>query len=241
MFDPQKFINQGVGFAMPDAYPLVPEGDYPATCVDYKVVPPDGDRSPLLEVYWKLDNVQAGPRKQGVWLDVDAAGNLLEGGDVNIALGMLRTSLGQNVAGQPWSPEMLRNQRALVHVKHKGKYDNVDRVASLRTAQAGVPGQAGPPVQAPTTPLMGPPGAPPWQSGAPPAPPPPGVQTPPVSTPGYIQPPAPTAPQPAAAPQVPWQDQPVPKPVQAPTGQPPAAPAPQPAATAPAWGQPPTQ
>ena len=216
MFDAQTFINQGVAFAMPDQYPLVPEGDYPATCVDYKVVPPEGERSPMLEVYWKLDGVQASPRRQTVWLDVDANGNLLQGNDVNVGLGLLRTALGQNVQGQNWTPEMLRNARALVHIAHSknGKYDNVSRVAKLPAG--GVPGQP----QAPAPQAAQTPQAP---MGAPPGPAP-GPQ-PPYGPPGASAP-AQTVPQPQ---QQPWTGQAQSQ--SAPPAQTPAAPA-----TAPMWG-----
>ena len=151
-FDANTFINQGVGFAMPDEYPAHPEGDYPGTCVDYKVVPPEGDRSPFIETNWRLDGVSGAPIRYTVWLDVDANGQPLQGDDKNVSLGQLRSALGQNNPGQQWTPEMLRNGRALCHIgPKKGRFQNITRVARL-------PGQAAPgqPAQAPAMAPQGP-------------------------------------------------------------------------------------
>lgn len=199
-FDVNAFVQGGVAFAMPTQQPLLPQDDYPATCTDYKVVPPEGDRSPILEVYWRFDPnpafVGTPTRRQSIFLDVDEQGRVIEAPDKNVSLGGLRNALGQNVPGQPWSPEMLRNARALCRVRHSkdGRFDNVVSVAPL-TTQAG---QMQPPAQQGWT--------------QPPPAPAQAAQTPQGVQAGYAAPqPAPVPQGAPQAPPQPFPDQPAPQ------------------------------
>lgn len=64
---------------------------------------------------------------QSVLLDITPEGNLDMGKGKNIGLGAIRTALGQNTPGAPWSPAMIEGQPAKIAVK-AGMYN--DRVTA---------------------------------------------------------------------------------------------------------------
>lgn len=54
-----------------------------------------------------------------VFLDLNEAGKLAAGPGKNVQLGRLRAAVGQNVAGAPWSPNMLVGQPVRINVTNR--------------------------------------------------------------------------------------------------------------------------
>lgn len=83
--------------------------------------------TPKLDVSWEIDHAELADEvgrdkttiRQTVWLDFNDAGNLDFGSGKNLQLGRLREAVGQNVAGDPWSPKNLEGEMATVRVKHR--------------------------------------------------------------------------------------------------------------------------
>lgn len=127
-FDPDAFMNSNVDAPMATALQSVPEGEYTAMIGDFdsaafrqvqvtnRTTGLSQER-PVLDVPFliqddalkaKLQREQV-THKETFWLDLTADGRLDTGPDRNVRLGQLRAALGQNAAGVPWSPSMLRN------------------------------------------------------------------------------------------------------------------------------------
>lgn len=54
-----------------------------------------------------------------IMLDTTEGGGLDFGKGKNVALGRLREALGQNVAGQPWSPRMMEGRPLALELSHR--------------------------------------------------------------------------------------------------------------------------
>lgn len=151
VFDADAFMNQTIDAPMETGLAGVPEGEYVAMIGDFDssafktIRTKNGDR-PVLEIPFMI-NDDALEAKMGrkmshretYWLDFDDNGKLAVGPDKNTRLGSLRKALGQNVAGQPWSPSMLRNMGPLrIAIKTttdkndpEKKYTNITRYAPI--------------------------------------------------------------------------------------------------------------
>jgi len=143
-FDPNAFMN--TEFKESNATRVIPcpVGDYAAMIskVDSRTLP---NGSVVMDVTWSIDDARAKETtgrptitcRQTVWLDFDTNGGLAFGEGKNVGLGRLRAALGQNTAGQPWSPSMLSGKTARVKVTHRADkdsgdiYDQVSAVAAL--------------------------------------------------------------------------------------------------------------
>ena len=238
-FNKEAFMH-GTDQPMPSEYPLTPEADYPGTCVAQDEPRVVGDQGRVVwETHWQLDGIP-GRKRFSVWLDVDAAGNLLPAPN-NAPLGIARAAVGQNTPGVLWQPSMFINARALCRVRHSkdGKYDNIASIAPLTQGQGAYAPPVAPQPMAPATPAEPAYAAAPVAqqqataapqpaafappAGLPPAPPP---MAPPAASQAAPQayPPQtqPWGAQPAAAPPMPAPGQQV---APAPTAQPAAAPA----------------
>lgn len=121
MFDADVFMTQQVDAPMATTLQGVPDGEYVAMVGDFdssafKTIPVKGEDRYVLEIPFliqddalkaKLGREQI-THRETYWLDFDANGALATGPDKNVRLGQLRAAVGQNVAGQPWAPAMLR-------------------------------------------------------------------------------------------------------------------------------------
>lgn len=143
-FNPEAFMNSSVEEANSTQLNAVPEGEYPG--VINSVTPrTTGTGKALLSVGWKVDDENARKETgmaepmvyQTVWLDLTESGGLDMGKGKNVGLGKLRDALGQNKAGQPWSPGMLVGQTALIRVAHSiDKRDGVSIQAEVKAVAA---------------------------------------------------------------------------------------------------------
>lgn len=136
-FNPDTFMTEQQTVQLDTEYTLIPEGEYQAVIKDVipRVV---AGGSSILDLVWLIDDesvreltgMEEPTCKQGLWLDLDANNHLEGGANKNLALGKVRTALGQN-DGQPWSPTMLLGQPAMVYIApdKTGKYSNVTQVA----------------------------------------------------------------------------------------------------------------
>lgn len=148
--NPEDFLNQTTDEANDTVIPVCDEGEYSALVeeiifkeVNIKKGERAGQTAYMLEVFWAIQDegqtAQLGfvPKvKQGLWLDMTEDGNGIDRGKgKNVRLGRLREAVGQNVAGQPWSPNMLKGQVAVVKVEHSMEgeniYANINRVAGM--------------------------------------------------------------------------------------------------------------
>jgi hypothetical protein len=130
MFDADTFLHTQTTEADSTRREPIPVGEYTAVVEGIK---PDVTQSgkPLLRVNWKLadpryPDVEGRLVDQTIWLDVTDTGSLDRSKGKNIGLGRLRTAVGQNNPGQPWSPAMLMGQVALVSISHRADKDDPD-------------------------------------------------------------------------------------------------------------------
>ena len=157
-FDPDAFMNATVDAPLATNLQGVPEGEYTAVIGDFdssafrsvtvtnKTTGLSQDR-PVLEVPFviqddalkaKLGREQI-THRETFWLDIDANGKLDTGPDKNVRLGQLRNALGQNAAGTPWAPSMLRNMGPVrIVIKTTSdkrdpdkKYTNISKYAKI--------------------------------------------------------------------------------------------------------------
>lgn len=157
-FDPDSFMHANIDAPMATALQSVPEGEYTAMVGDFdssafrqvtvtnKTTGLAQDR-PVLDVPFiiqddalkaKLQREQI-THKETFWLDLTADGRLDTGPDRNVRLGQLRAALGQNSAGVPWAPSMLRNMGPvrikIVQTSDKNdpdkKYTNISKYAKI--------------------------------------------------------------------------------------------------------------
>jgi hypothetical protein len=157
-FDADAFMNATVDVPLATNLQGVPEGEYTAMIGDFdssafrsvtvtnKTTGLSQDR-PVLEVPFviqddalkaKLGREQI-THRETFWLDIDANGKLDTGPDKNVRLGQLRNCLGQNQAGVPWAPSMLRNMGPVrIVIKTTSdkrdpdkKYTNISKYAKI--------------------------------------------------------------------------------------------------------------
>lgn len=157
-FDADAFMNSTIDAPMATALSSVPEGEYVATIGDFdstalKTINYNDKQGnpvsrPVLEIPFmiqddalkaKLGREQVSHRET-YWLDfVPGTASLDTGPDKNVRLGQLRACLGQNVAGQPWGPSMLRNMGPIKIVikttsdkkDPEKKYTNITKYAKI--------------------------------------------------------------------------------------------------------------
>jgi hypothetical protein len=130
-FDPNAFLNATIEEANSTEMTPVPEGEYLAIADKVTVVPwqkKDGSDSGLkLQIIWDIqdENVKALLERskitvrQDQMLDLTETGGLALGKGQNVGLGRLRTAVGLNEPGQPFSFAMIQGQVAKVLVKHR--------------------------------------------------------------------------------------------------------------------------
>lgn len=148
MFDPNQFLDQQIVEANDTKRVPCPVGEYPAVVEEIKARPwaskKDTSKAGMtLDVTWSIQDpavLEAVGRdkvtvRQGVMLDLTAAGGLDFGPGKNLGLGRLRSAVGKNVPGQPFSPNMLVGLMAKVSVTHRADgedlYDEIKAVAPL--------------------------------------------------------------------------------------------------------------
>jgi hypothetical protein len=141
-FDPQSFLDASVTGSNDTKIIPVPVGEYMGV-ID-KVTPrqwqsKDGTQSGVaLDIFWiiedenvkqfvGLDTVRC---KQGLMLDLTAAGGLDMGAGKNIGLGRLREAIGLNDPSTPFSFQYLPGRSAKVTVKHR--VDGEDTYAEVK-------------------------------------------------------------------------------------------------------------
>lgn len=151
VFDADAFMNDTIDAPMETQLSGVPDGEYVAMIGDFDssafktITTKNGDR-PVLEIPFMIQDDaltakmgRAATHRETYWLDFDDNGKLAVGPDKNTRLGQLRSALGQNVAGSPWAPAMLRNMGPLrIAIKTKTdskdpdkKYTNITKYAKI--------------------------------------------------------------------------------------------------------------
>jgi hypothetical protein len=141
MFNAESFLNATTKNATSTVTKPVPPGEYVGQISDLKVRQ-NRDGSAVLDVLWEIPdaNLQEELKRkkiitrQSIWLDLTPNGDLDEAEGTNVALGKLRKAVGQNEAGQEWSPLQLIGQVAKINVVedvNKETNDILDRVKSV--------------------------------------------------------------------------------------------------------------
>lgn len=125
-FDPDAFLHETYTDATATREVPLPEGEYLGTIS--KVNPPRQTQNGyvLMEVNFLVDHPELSDElgrekstaRYTVFLDMTSEGALDFGAGKNVNLGRLRSAVGQNVAGEPWSPSQLEGQQAMIRVKH---------------------------------------------------------------------------------------------------------------------------
>jgi hypothetical protein len=157
-FDADAFMNANVDQPLATNLQGLPEGEYTAMVGDFdssafrtvmvtnKTTGVLSGRQ-VLEVPFIIQDAELKAKlgreqithRETFWLDLSPTGQLDTGPDKNVRLGQLRSILGQNAPGTPWSPSMLRNQGPLrikiVTTSDKRdpdkKYTNISRYAKI--------------------------------------------------------------------------------------------------------------
>lgn len=131
MFDVNKLLATTFEDANSTESVPCPEGEYVARIekIEPRVMTTkNGDRA-ILTVHWApsdgdgrikaatgRDNVLV---RQDIWLDMTEEGNLDMGKGMNVTLGRLRETFGQNTPGKPWGFGMLAGNVAKILVTHR--------------------------------------------------------------------------------------------------------------------------
>lgn len=138
VFDPTAFMNSQVQGANDTQFHPCPAGEYPATIEE--VTPREwtardgsGKSGVALDVVWSVDSPAVREElgrdkvtvKQGVMLDLTAAGSLDTGTGKNVNLGRLREAVGLNDPSQAFSFSMLPGKVARVKVIHEPYKDTI--------------------------------------------------------------------------------------------------------------------
>lgn len=152
-FDPNSFINNAeVQGAMETRFIRIPPGEYLALVekvegreADYTDKNGQQRKSPVCEITYRIDDESV--RKatgmdnpsisQGIFLDINSAGQLEMGPGKNIKLGQLRAACNQNDPSKPWRFKMLEGNVVKIKVEQKPNkndpndpYSNVTGVAA---------------------------------------------------------------------------------------------------------------
>ncbi len=148
MFDPSQFLDMQVAEANSTESIPVPVGVFTAVIekVDVRQWAKKDDPSVsglALDVIWIIDDANVKEAlgrdkvtvKQGIMLDLAESGTLDTSKGKNVNLGRLRAALDLNVAGQPFSFNMLPGRVGKVSIKHEiykgAPMANVDAVAHV--------------------------------------------------------------------------------------------------------------
>ena len=129
-FDPESFANATIEAELSTRAEPIPPDTYAATIEKVGVLDVKGYA--CMDVTWKisapeLEEVDGRFVTQRVFLDITDSGQLDVSKGKNVTLGRIRNAVGQNVAGQAWSPNMLFGQSAMIQVINEGnKKDPTD-------------------------------------------------------------------------------------------------------------------
>ena len=141
VFDPDTFMSMQTEEASETTFRPIPEGEYNAVITKIEGRTPKGNS--ILDIFWAIDDESVRAEtgmdnpsvRQSIFLDITKEGGLERGANKNIQLGRVRSALGQNNPGQPWSPGMMEGQVARVSIKHRvvdeNVYSDVKGVAAL--------------------------------------------------------------------------------------------------------------
>ena len=144
-FSADAFMNQEFDQANDTKTTPCPEGDFLglAEKVDLRswVSKKDPSMSGVtLDIAWIIEDENVKQElgrdkvtvRQGIMLDLTPEGNLDMGKGRNVQLGKLREALGLNIAGQPFSFNMIPGKMARVAVKQDPPDDNGDIFSKVR-------------------------------------------------------------------------------------------------------------
>lgn len=139
MFNTEEFLQTTTEEALDDRLEPCPPGEWLAIAgkpevkdFTYKSGDREGEQGFRMVIKWTIQDDEAKRQverdtlsvTQSCLLDLTEDKNGIDfGKGKNIALGGVRTALGQNVPGQPWAPAMIEGQAAKVVVK-AGVYNN---------------------------------------------------------------------------------------------------------------------
>ncbi len=125
-FDPDAFLHETYEDSASTQETPLPEGEYQA--IVSKVEPPfQTDNGYVLQkVQFRVDHPELeeelgrkiSTARLTIFLDLTESGSLDFGNGKNVGLGRLRSALGQNEAGVPWSPAQMEGNNATIRVKH---------------------------------------------------------------------------------------------------------------------------
>jgi len=145
-FDANNFMSTSFRGSNSTERIRVPEGTWPAVVTDLSVrkVVIDGSDRWVMEVTWTTTSSEVSAVtkrdkstvRQSCWLDFTPDGSALDMSEgMNVDLGILRESLGQNDSSRPWSPSELKGASANIVVVHKSSkgeiYANVKEVKAF--------------------------------------------------------------------------------------------------------------
>ena len=127
-FDPEAFLTTETDQEGSTEFMAVPDGEYSAHIVEVepKIVGQNNDMT-VLDLNWDVQHPELSETvgrvstkiRQRVFLDLTDSNQLDMGVGKNITLNKVRDALGQNVAGEPWTPSRLKGGSAVVKVEQR--------------------------------------------------------------------------------------------------------------------------
>lgn len=149
VFNPEQFMQTTTEAVGDTKYYPCPIGEWRGQIESVKARQIESDKSGETRIFYSLDILwtilDEEPRRatetegdkkllvrQGIFIDLTAAGALDFGKNKNVPLSRLREALGQQRAGRPWGPSHLVGGLAVVSVIHRPREDTGDPVAEVK-------------------------------------------------------------------------------------------------------------
>lgn len=130
-FDPEAFKAAAVHEVTADRYTALPVGDYSGTISKAEVVAGESNNGPWARLDVTVDiayNGRTKPTRLGFMLDLDDSDKLDSSPNRNVLLGQIRSATRNNVAGKPFTYDMLIGHSVMVMIGHRPDKNDPEKV-----------------------------------------------------------------------------------------------------------------
>jgi len=142
-FDAEAFKSAAISDANADRYTPIPEGTYTGTIIASEPAAGESAKGPWarLDVTVNIEDPTTGRVRGvrgGIMLDLTESGGLAVGPNRNVKLGQLRTAIGKNQPGVPFSWGDAVGHEVSVYIKHRADKNDPEKlyedIASFKAA-----------------------------------------------------------------------------------------------------------
>jgi len=135
-FDPETYMHEEYTESTSTRQTPLPEDEYLGTVTKVETPFKTTNGYWLQKCHFRVDHPElteelgrkASTVRLTLFLDLTASGSLDFSTGKNIGLGRLRAALGQNEAGEPWSPSYMEGNQAMIRVKHTPDKDDPEKI-----------------------------------------------------------------------------------------------------------------